>query len=249
MGRQKSRRIIGAKAALAGVLVSFACGSTTPAGLSADAQLYGGTIQVAPPPGAATLPLAKIDEIKQVAGVKTAFATYRFDAKTGQVQRAGVALTESIVAADPTEAAWSRLKTDYAQGHAIDADSMGEVVLGSAIASELSKKIGDTVQLPLQPTGGQTHAFKVVGILDATQSAPDRSAYVNITDGQTLLKDVWAAGQSAGADVTTVATAIDVYARPGASMSELDQIASQINKQVAGVDAIKPSQLVDSLKS
>ena len=228
--------------------MTFACGSTAPVGLSADAQLYGGTIQVAPPPGHSTLPLAKIDEIKQVAGVKTAFPMYRFDAKTGQIQRAGVASTESIVATDPTEAAWSGLKTDYAQGHAIDADSMSEVVLGSAIASELSKKIGDTVQLPLQPTRGPTHTFKVVGILDATHSAPDRSAYVNITDGQMLLKDVWTT-DPAGADVTTVATAIDVYARPGASVSDLDQIASQINKQVAGVDAIKPSQLLDSLKS
>lgn len=249
MVRQKSRRLIGAKAALAAALVTFACGSTAPVGLSADARLYGGTIQVAPPPGQSTLPVAKIDEIKQVAGVKTAFPTYRFDAKTGQVQRAGVALTDSIVASDPTEAAWSGLKTDYAHGHAIDADSIGEVVLGSAIASELGKKIGDTVQFPLQATGGPTHTFKVIGILDATQSAPDRSAYVNITDGQMLLKDVLATGQSAGVDVTRVATAIDVYARPGASVSDLDQIASQINKQVAGVDAIKPGQLVDSLKS
>ena len=88
----------------------------------------------------------------------------------------------------------------------------------------------------------------MVGVLGVTHTAPDRFAYVNITDGQMLLKDGLPAGQREQVDVTAVATAIDVYAKSGTSIDELDKIADQINKQVTGVNAIKPSRLVDSLK-
>ena len=235
--------------AIAAAAMVTACGSSSsPSASAEDTAFYGGTIQVNPA-GTATLPLAKIQEIKQVAGVKTAFPIYRFDARTGQVQTAGVVASDSIVASDPTEAAWSSLKTDYAQGHAIDADSSGEVVLGSVIAKELNRKVGDSMDLPLSPTGGEaSHSFKVVGILDETRTGPDRLAYVNITDGQMLLKDALPAAQRDQVDVTGVATAIDVYGKANTSIDELDRIADQINKQVTGVSAVKPSHVVDSLK-
>jgi ABC-type lipoprotein release transport system permease subunit len=237
--------------AVAAAATVVACGSSSRSGSGASAEdiaFYGGTIQVNPADGA-TLPMSKIQEIKQVSGVKTAFPVYSFDARTGQVEAAGALATDSIIASDPTEAAWSNLKTDYGQGHAIDADSSGEVVLGSAIAKELNKKVGDSIDLPLRPKGGAaSHSFKVVGILDETHTAPDRFAYVNITDGQMLLKDALAAAQGDQVDVTAAATAIDVYAKGGTSIEELDRIADQINKQVPGVNAIKPSRLVDSLK-
>jgi hypothetical protein len=228
------------------VLATLGCGASGGSGPSPEnLAFYGGTIQVGALDGS-TLPLAKIGDIKQVAGVRTAFATYRFDATTGEVKPAGVAESDSIVASDPTEAAWSSLKTAYAQGHAIDADSSGEVVLGSAIAKTLGKSIGDSVNLPLHPAGGATgHPFKVVGILDVTRTGPDRFAYVNITDGQMLLKDALPVGQ---VDVTSVATAIDVFAAAGTSIADLDRIADQINKQVDGVIAIKPSQVIAGIK-
>ncbi len=225
------------------------CASTgNPSTQSADAIFYGGSIEVTAPDGHSTVAVTKIDEIKQVAGVKTAFPTYRFDARTGAVGTAGVVVSDAIIGSDPTEAAWSALKTGYAQGHAIDADSSGEVVLGAAIAKELSKTIGDTVALPLHPSSAVSHSFKVVGVLDVTGTAPDRVAYVNVTDGQMLLKDALPAGQGDHADVTAVATAIDVYAKAGTAIADLDRIADQINKQVSGVKAIKPSQLLDSVK-
>ena len=225
------------------------CGSAgNPSTPSADATFYGGSIEVTAPDGQSTVAVTKIDEIKRVAGVKTAFPTYRFDARTGAVGTAGVVVSDAIIGIDPSEAAWSALKTGYAKGHAIDADSSGEVVLGSAIAKELHKTIGDTVDLPLHPSTAASHTFKVVGVLDMTGTAPDRSAYVNITDGQMLLKDALPAAQRDQVDVSTVATAIDVYAKTGTAIAELDTIADQINKQVTGVKAIKPSRLVDSVK-
>lgn len=226
------------------------CGTSTGSGTSsADTAFYGGTILVTAQAGQSTLPLTKIDDIKQVAGVKTAFPVYRFDARTGAVETGGVTVSDSIVASDPTEAAWSSLKTSYAQGHAIDADSSGEVVLGSAIAQELKKTVGDTVDLPIRPsTGAMNHSFKVIGVLEATHTGPDRFANINITDGQMLLKDSMPSEPRDEIDTTTVATAIDVYGNAGTSVADLDKIAEQINKQVVGVKAFKPSELVGSVK-
>jgi ABC-type lipoprotein release transport system permease subunit len=231
--------------------VAAGCGSTSNSSApSAAAMFYGSTIQVTASDGQPTLEISKIDEIKRVDGVKTAFAAYRFDADTGKVETDAVTMGDSIVAVDPTESAWSGLKTVYAQGHAIDADSSGEVVLGSRIASELNKKIGDTVDLPLHPGGSATsHSFSVAGILGVTHTAPDLFAYVNIADGQLLLRDATPAAQRDELDVAAVATVIDVYAKPGTSIAELDSIADRINKQVTGVKASKPSQVVASVGS
>ena len=213
-----------------GVLaITAGCGvSQTSTTLSPDTAFYGSSVYVSPPDGQSTLAVAKIDEI---------------DATSGAVELSGAASTDSIVASDPSEAAWSGLKTQYAQGHAIEADSSSEVVLGGVIAKELSKSVGDAIDLPLHPTGGTaSHAFNVVGILELTGTGPDRFAYVNITDGQMLLKVNLPAGQRDLVDVTSVATGIDVYAKAGTSIAELDKIADQINKQVSGAKAVRPSQ-------
>jgi putative ABC transport system permease protein len=222
--------------------------------LDGGVQYFGSNVQVGPPVGqaASLLPLTKIDEIRKVPGVAAAFPTNSFSARPGTANAAGVGFPDTIVASDPTEAAWSSLKTTYAQGHAIDADSSGEVVLGSTIDKELTKKIGDSIDLPVKPRdaapGFVNHTFKVVGILSVTRSAPDTFAYINITDGQMLLKDRLPAAVSDGIDVTQFAEGIDVYARSGTSIGELDKIADRINSQVSGVKASRPSDLVNSFK-
>jgi len=222
--------------------------------LDGGVQYYGSNVQVGPPVGqaASLLPLTKIDEIRKVPGVAAAFPTYGFSAKPGAVNVVSFGIPDTIVASDPTEAAWSSLKTTYAQGHAIDADSSGEVVLGSTIDKEFNKKIGDTIDLPVKPGDAPpdfvNHKFKVVGILNVTRTAPDSFAYVNITDGQMLLKDSLPIAVRDVIDVTTIAEGIDVYAKAGTSISELDKIADRINSQVSGVKASKPSDLVNSFK-
>jgi putative ABC transport system permease protein len=222
--------------------------------LDGAVQYYGADVQVGPPVGqaASLLPLTKIDEIRQVSGIAVAFPTYDFPAKPGAVSVVSFGIPDTIVASDPTEAAWSNLKTTYAQGHAIDADSSGEVVLGSMIDNEFNKKIGDTIDLPVRPPDATpdfvNHTFKVVGILNVTRTAPDAFAYINITDGQMLLKDSIPAADRDAIDVTKLAKGIDVYAKSGTSISELDKIADRINSQVPGVRASKPSDLVNSFK-
>lgn len=215
---------------------------------------FGSSIQVGAPDGQASiLPLSKRDEIKQVDGVAAVFPGYTFAAKPGAITTVSLGVPDEIVASDPAENAWSGLKLTFAQGHAIDADSAGEVVLGSTIDKEFNKKIGDTIDLPVKPADAKpdfvNHTFKVVGILDPTRTAPDTFAYVNITDGQMLLKDALPIAIRDTVDVTTITEGFSVYAKPGTSITDLDKIANRINDQVTGVKATRPSDVVNSFKS
>ena len=214
---------------------------------------FGSRVQVGPPDGQSTpiLPISKVDEIKKIQGVAAAFPGYTFNAKPGQLNFSfGVA--DQIVASDPAEAAWGAIRLTYAQGHAIEADSQDQVVLGTTIAKEFSKKVGDTIELPVRPPDAKpdfvSHSFKVVGILNTTRTAPDNFAYINITDGQMLLKDSLPDPIRTSFDVTQVTQAIAVYAKAGTSLDELDRIASRINQQIEGVKALKPSDIVNGFK-
>ena len=222
--------------------------------LDGGVKYFGSNIQIGPPDGesASLLPLSKIDEIKQVDGVAAAFPSYGFSAKPGAVTVVSFGIPDSIVASDPAEAAWAALKVTYAQGHAIDAGSQGEVVLGSTIDKEFNKKIGDTIDLPVRPADAKpdfvNHTFKVVGILNVTRTAPDTFAYINITDGQMLLKDSLPIAVRELIDVTKITEGINVYGKPGTSIGDLDKVADRINAQVTGIKAAKPSQIVNSFK-
>lgn len=215
---------------------------------------FGSSIQVGPPDGQspALLPITKVDDIKQVHGVAAAFPAYSFPAKPGQLSFSfGVA--DTIQASDPAEQAWGAIRLTYAQGHAIEADSQGQVVLGTTMAKEFKKSVGDSIDLPVKPPNARpdfvNHPFKVVGVLNTTRTAPDNFAYVNITDGQMLLKDSLPTAIREQIDVSQFTQNIHAYAKSGTSLSELDQTAGRINAQVSGVKASKPSDIVNAFKS
>jgi putative ABC transport system permease protein len=215
---------------------------------------FGSSIQVGAPDGQASLlPMTKVQEIKQVDGVAAAFPGYTFSAKPGAVQVVSLGVPDEIVASDPAENGWSALKLTYAQGHAIDAGSQGQVVLGYSIDKEFNKQIGDTIDLPVKPVDAKpdfvNHTFKVVGILNKTRTAPDTFAYVNIADGQMLMKDFLPLSIKDTVDTSAITEGISVYAKAGTSITELDKIADRINQQVSGVKATKPSDIVNSFKS
>ena len=65
-------------------------------------------------------------------------------------------------------------------------------------------------------------------------------------DGQTLLKDSLPISIRDQIDVSKITEGIDVYGKPGSSLSDLDKIADRINAQVPGVKATKPSVIVNS---
>jgi len=218
-------------------------------------KYFGGSIQVGPPDGAAAnfLPMSKVDEIKKVDGVAAAFPSYQFSAKPGGNFVVSFGIPDTIVAGDPEENNYSALKLTYAQGRGATASSRGEVALGSTIAKEFNKKVGDAIDLPVKPADAKpdfvNHTFTVVGILNETKTAPDTFAYINLADGQTLLRDSLPVALQSSFDVTQITEGISVYGKPGTSLSALDKIADQINSQVTGVKATKPSVIVNSFKS
>jgi putative ABC transport system permease protein len=216
-------------------------------------KYFGQSIQVGAPDGQASiLPISKIDEIKNVQGVQAAFGGYGFTAKPGQITTVSLGVPDEIIAGESAENNWSALKVTTVSGHYLTG-AQGEVVLGSSIDREFNKKVGDTIDLPVRPPDAKpdfvSHSFTVVGILDKTRTAPDSFAYINIADGQMLLHDQLPIAIRDSVDVTQVTESIDVYGKPGSTLSELDRIADRINQQVAGVKATRPSDLVNSFKS
>src|SRR5207237_433329 len=117
---------------------------------------------------------------------------------------------------DAPEFGYGAIRLTYAQGHAIDASSQGQVVLGKTIAKEFKKSVGDTIDLPVKPSDAKpdfvNHTFTVVGVLNETRTAPDSFAYINIADGQMLLKDSLPGPLRSSIDVSQITQGIAVYA-------------------------------------
>jgi putative ABC transport system permease protein len=258
IARHKLRSFLTISGIVIGVLALTTMGALAEnfnALLDGGVKYFGSNVQVGPPDGqsASLLPISKIDEIKQVQGVAAAFPTYGYPAKPGAAPSFSFGVPDTIIAADPAENDWAALKVTFSQGHQLDAGSTGEVVLGSTISKEFGKKIGDTIDLPVKPKDAKpdfvNHTFRVVGILNVTRTAPDSFAYINIADGQSLLKDSLPIAIRGQIDVTKIVEAIDVYGQPGTSISDLDKIADRINAQVSGVKASRPSEIVNAFKS
>ena len=258
IGRRKLRSALTISGIVIGVLALTTMGAIAEnfnALLDGGVKYFSSNVQVGPPDGqsASLLPVSKIAEIKQVEGVATAFPSYTFPAKPGAVQGVSFGFPDLIIAGDPAENEWAALKTTVAQGHLLDPSSTGQVVLGSTIDKEFKKKVGDTIDLPVRPSDAKpdfvNHSFTVVGILNPTLTAPDTFAYMTTADGQMLLKDSLPISIRNQVDVSQITEAIDVYAKPGTSISGLDAIADRINAQVSGVKATRPSVIVNSFKS
>ncbi len=258
IARRKLRSVLTISGIVIGVLALTTMGAIAEnfnTLLDGGVKYFSSNVQVGPPDGqsASLLPISKIDEIKQVQGVATAFPSYTFSAKPGAVQAVSFGFPDLIIAGDPAENDWAALKTSIARGHQIDVNSTGQVVLGSTIDKEFKKNVGDTIDLPVRPADAKpdfiNHTFTVVGILNPTLTAPDTFAYINTVDGQMLLKDSLPIAIRGQIDVSQITEAIDVYGKPGSSISDLDAIADRINALVTGVKATRPSVIVNSFKS
>lgn len=257
VARHKLRSFLTISGIVIGVLALTTMGALAEnfnALIDGGVSFYSSNVTVGPPDGesASLLPLSKIDEIKQVPGVVAAFPGYGFLAKPGNVTTISFGPPDEIIAGDPAENNFGKLRLTAAQGHYLTGTA-GEVVLGDTITKEFKKKLGDTIQLPVKPSDAKpdfvNHTFTVVGILNVTRTAPDGFAYINIADGQMLLKDSLPIAIRNSVDVSQITQGVDVYGQPGTSISDLDKIADRINAQVTGVKATKPSVLVNSFKS
>jgi putative ABC transport system permease protein len=257
--RRKLRNFLTISGIVIGVLALVTMGSMAEkfnALLAGGATYFSSNVQVADESsssqgfGGALMPLSKVTEIEQVSGVAIAFAEIGVSAKPGGNAGVSFGIPDYISSSDPKANAYSKFKVSLARGRDITNASLGEVVLGADFASEFKKKVGDALDLPIRPTDARpdfvNHTFTVVGILNKTQTAPDSGAFVSLTDAQLLLKDSLPAAIRGSVDTSQLATGITVYGNPGVN---LDQLADRINREVAGVKATKPSQLVASFNA
>jgi putative ABC transport system permease protein len=221
--------------------------------LDGGAKYYAGYVPVADAnsngvTSGAVLPLTKAADIQAVPGVARVFPTITVQAKPGSLQVVSLGIADYIASYDPAENGYSALKTTIASGRALDTTSSGEIVLGSTVAAEFNKKVGDTITLPVKPADASAdfaqHSYTVVGILNKTLTAPDSGAFVNLADAQQLFKDQLPVALQSNLDMSLYAAGFDVYGTPG---TNLDVLADRINAQVSGVKAQKPSKLVAAL--
>lgn len=216
---------------------------------------FGSNIQVGPPDGqlAQWLDLAKVDQIKKVQGVGAVFPGYGFPAKPGAAIAVSFGIPDTIVAGDPAERDWTALKTTPAEGRDLNEGDTGDVVLGSSIAAEFKKHPGDTLRLPVKPPHAKadfvSHEFKVIGVLKPTLTAPDSFAYISLADGQALLQDSLPPSLRQTIDVKKITQQITVYGTRGSTQQDLDRVADRINREVTGVKAMRPSELVNAFRS
>lgn len=195
------------------------------------------------------LTIDKARDIQALDGVAAACAATGLNVKTDLDVSVSFGVSDTITAEQPGCSRYSTFKFGYSSGRAIDESGTGEVALGSDIAKEFKKRVGDSIELPQPPKKPNPefvgHQFKVVGILDKTQTAPDAFAFVSFKDGQTMFGEGLPPALKGHVDPTAIATGINVYGKPGIN---LDRLANQINDRVTGVKAIAPSTLVNAFK-
>jgi putative ABC transport system permease protein len=255
IARRKLRSILTISGITIGILALTTMGAMAAnfnALLDGGVKYYRSSIQIGPENGSfgSVLSTGKVAEVKAVDGVADAFAGITMPAKPGDVAVVNFGLPDTIVTHDPRETRYQTLQITVGQGRDLSVTSRGEVVLGYSVAREFSKKPGDRIDLPVRPADAKpdfvNHPFRVVGILDRTRTAPDNFVEVSLADGQMLLSDSLPPALQGKVDTGTLATGIEAFAKPGVNP---DRLADRINAEVSGVNAIKPTVLVNGFKS
>jgi len=133
--------------------------------------------------GGSLISLRKVEEVKKVDGVAAAFATAGASAKAdGSGFSFGV--PDEIIGAAAGDQNYEQFKLTAKTGVLPSSIPDGQVVLGSDIAREFGKRVGDSIALPLAPKTPRAdfvnHRFMVIGVLSRTLTAPDNFAFVSL---------------------------------------------------------------------
>jgi putative ABC transport system permease protein len=198
--------------------------------------------------GGGLIGVDKIAKVAAVDGVAAAFPSAGAPAKADQ-SGFNFGPGDTIGSDEPGSEKYSTFQLTAKKGR-IDHIQNGEVVLGSDIAKELNKTVGDTVALPVAPKTPRAdfvnHQFTVVGVMDKTLTAPDSFAMLSLHDAQRALGDSLPPAVRSQVDSSKLVSGIDVYGKPGVN---LDELAKKINAEVPGVKAQSPTELVNAFKS
>jgi len=182
--------------------------------------------------GGTPIAVSKVDEIKKIEGVKSAYASVEI-LKDEVSSGMSFGMPPMIAGYDPAS-----MKDDpsgslkIATGKDIQEGDSGKAVLGTDMPKKLNAKVGDTIDL-------HSKKFEVIGVLEKTFSAPDSYIIVNLPDAQELfLKSLPSAFQSS-VKKEDLATSISVLVKDGYNPS---QVTKQINEKVKDVEALDPEE-------
>ncbi|OGY22683.1 MAG: hypothetical protein A2126_01250 [Candidatus Woykebacteria bacterium GWB1_45_5] len=182
--------------------------------------------------GGTPIAVSKIDEIKKIPGVKSAYASVEI-LKDEISSGVNFGMPPMIAGYDPAS-----FKDDpagsikVASGRDIQAGDIKKAVLGSDMVKKLNVVVGD--QIDLRGT-----KFEVVGIYDKTFSAPDSYIMVNLPDAQELMLESLPTAFRPSVKKENLATSISVLVKGGYNASE---VTKQINDKVKDVKALDPEE-------
>jgi putative ABC transport system permease protein len=193
--------------------------------------------------------LVRVDraaDIERVPGVAAVFPTIGILAKAEQGPSFSV--PDQIINASPGADQYEKFKLTFAHGRAVS--SRSEVALGSDIAREFKAQVGGTIKLP-QPAKEPrpdfvSHSFTVVGILDKTLTAPDNFALVTLEDAQMMLGESLPPAIRSVVDTSKLANSFVIYGKDGIN---LDELARKISREVPGIKATPPTEIVKQFQS
>jgi putative ABC transport system permease protein len=162
--------------------------------------------------------VSKIDEIKTIEGVKSAYPIVTVVKDTDGASAVSFGPPPMIIT--------------YASGRAIKKSDNKKVVLGVDLAKNMDSKVGDTIKL-------RKKDFEVVGILEKTFTAPDSMAIVNLPDAQEIFYEDIPAAYRQGVKKEDLATSIEVFVKDG---FDPEKVVKKINAGVKDVVALSPKE-------
>ena len=256
-GRRKLRSALTISGILIGILALTTMGAMAEhvnALLGGGVQYYSSSVQVTSSSDTSPLLSTAVgDQLAAIPGVAAAYPSISVPADPNGAQGISFGPSKQVITWNPGIWKYASLAMPLATGRAVGDGERGGVVIGSNVAADWNLKVGDTVALPRKPkdapVGFVNHDFTVVGILKPTLTAPDQFLWVSLPDSQMLLNDTLPAAIKGKIDPTTLTQGYSVYAAKGSSLASLDAIARAINKDVPGVKALLPSQIVSAFKS
>ena len=125
--------------------------------LNGGITYYSSTIQVSDDKTSGTfgggyMTLNTVDYVAQVPGVAAAGPGVGVLAKPGAVSTINLGPPDYIANYDPRTSQYSAFKLSLSKGRWVTDASRGEVVLGTTIAAEFKKRVGDFIDLPVRPS-------------------------------------------------------------------------------------------------
>lgn len=159
---------------------------------------------------------------------------------------------DMILTWDPYIDQYSNFNLQLATGQ-FPSGAPGQVVLGSDVAVEYGKHVGDTIALPVKPRKAAPdfvqRTFTVVGITQRTHTLPDYIAWINLPDAQALAAAQLSPAIRSSVNMNDLVQGVSVYGPKGAGVATLDKIADAINSELPQFGAKRPSQAISDYQS